>query len=86
MHSQTSVWPADEPSWIRWRLWLSDCDQGLFGLLGGGERHLELRGRQVTAVTVEPHLVEPVHPRERGELEVLDAVPAVAMLASTRPA
>jgi hypothetical protein len=43
--------------------------------LGSVERCLELGGRHLTAVAVEAVLVEPVDPRERRELELVDALP-----------
>ena len=41
--------------------------------MGSVERRFELCGRHVVAVAVEPLLVEPVHPREGLELELVDA-------------
>jgi hypothetical protein len=40
---------------------------------------VELGGRHVTAMAVEPVLVEPVHPGQRGEFELVDVVPAVGV-------
>ena len=45
------------------------------GLLGSVERCFELCGWHVVAVTVEPVMVEPVHPRQRREFEFVDVVP-----------
>ena len=52
-----------------------DSNPGGVGLLGSVERCFELRGRHVVAVAVEALLVEPVHPREGLELELVDVVP-----------
>lgn len=46
------------------------------GVLGTVEGCFVLGGRDVVAVGVEPVVVEPVHPGERGELEVGHVVPA----------
>jgi hypothetical protein len=46
------------------------------GLLGSIEGCFELGGWHVVAVAVEPLVVEPVHPRQRGELDLVDIVPA----------
>lgn len=46
------------------------------GRLCSVERGLELRRGHVVEVVVETVVVEPVHPRERGELEFVDVVPA----------
>ncbi len=43
------------------------------------ERGFELRWRDVAAVAVEALFVEPVHPRQRGEFEVTDVVPAAGV-------
>jgi 3-oxoacyl-[acyl-carrier protein] reductase len=51
-----------------------DSDPGGVGLLGSVERCFELGGRYVAAVAVEALLVEPVHPRERRELELIDVL------------
>ena len=48
---------------------------GGVGLWGSVERCFELGRRYVVAVAVEALLVEPVHPRQRGELELVDVVP-----------
>ena len=48
---------------------------GRVGLLGSVERCLELGRRYVSAVAVEAVLVEPVHPRQGGELELVDVLP-----------
>ena len=52
---------------------------GGVGLLGSVERCFEVDGRRVVAVAVEPLFVEPVHPRQGGELEIVDVVPAVGV-------
>lgn len=44
-------------------------------LLGSVEGCFEPGGWQIVAVAAEPVLVEPVHPREGGELDFLDVVP-----------
>ena len=41
--------------------------------MGSVERCFELRWRNVRAVAVQPLLVEPVHPRQGGELKIIDA-------------
>ena len=46
------------------------------GLLGSVERCFELCWGHVTAVAVQPVLVEPVHPVQGRELELVDVVPA----------
>lgn len=48
---------------------------GGVGLLGSVVGCFELARRDVTAVPVEALVVEPVHPRERGEFELVDVVP-----------
>ena len=55
-------------------VWVSN--PGGVGLLGSVERCLELCWGHVVAVAVQALLVEPVHPGEGGELELVDAVPA----------
>ena len=55
-----------------------DSNHGVVGLLGSVEGCFELGGRHVVAAAVEPLFVEPVHPREGGQLEVLEAVRATA--------
>ena len=64
-----------ESPWVCWRLGLlvSNPDRG--GLLCSIERCFELGGWDVAAVTVEAVFVEPVHPRQRRELEFIDIVP-----------
>lgn len=47
--------------------------------MGSIERCFVFRWRYVVAVAVQPVLVEPVHPRQRGELEVIDVVPAAGV-------
>ena len=56
-----------------------DSNRLLVGLLGGVERRFELCGRDVVAVAVAPLLVEPGHPRQRRELEVLDVIPSCSV-------
>lgn len=68
-----------EPPWERWRLGLFDSNPGGVGLLGSIEGCFELGRWDVIAVAVEAVLVEPVHPRQGGELELVDAVPAVGV-------
>ncbi len=48
-------------------------------LLGSVERCFKLRWWNVAAVAVQALLVEPVHPRERGQLEMAHVVPAVGV-------
>jgi putative transposase len=48
---------------------------GGVGLLGSVERCLELCCWHVAAVAMQAVLVEPVHPAERGELELVDVGP-----------
>lgn len=55
------------------------ANPGGVGLLGSVERCFELGGRGVVAVAAEPVVVEPVDPAEGGELELVDAVPAVGV-------
>ena len=55
-------------------VWVSN--PGGVGLLGSVERCLELCWGHVVAVAVQALLVEPVHPGEGRELELVDAVPA----------
>jgi hypothetical protein len=40
---------------------------------------LELEGRDVVEGSVKPLGVEPVHPTERGELDVVDAAPGALL-------
>src|SRR3954447_998072 len=49
--------------------------QGLVALAGSVEVLLELRRRNVVEVAVQALGVVPVHPPERGELDVLDRLP-----------
>ena len=49
-----------------------DSDPGGIGLLGSVERCFVLGWGPVVAVAVEPVLVEPVHPGQGGELELVD--------------
>src|SRR5215210_1292146 len=65
----------DEPPWVGWRLGLLDSNPGGVGLLGSVEGCFELGGGHVAAVAVEPLLVEPVHPGEGGEFDLVDVVP-----------
>ena len=51
-----------------------DSNQLLVGLLGSVGR-LELRRRHVVEIAVQPVGVVPVHPAERGQFDVLDALP-----------
>ena len=53
-----------------------DSDPGWDGSLSSIERCFELGGWDVAAVAVEPVVVEPVHPAERFEFELVDVVPA----------
>jgi len=48
-------------------------------LVASVERGFELRWRDMAAVAVEALLVEPVHPRQRGQFEVADVVPAAGV-------
>src|SRR4051794_27552998 len=64
-----------EPPWVWWRLVLLVSNPGGVGLVGSVERCFELGRRDVAAVAVEPLFVEPVHPREGGQLELVDVVP-----------
>src|SRR5215218_4200738 len=64
-----------EPPWVWWRLVLLVSNPGGVGLLGSVERCFELGRRDVTAVAVKAVLVEPVHPRQGGQLELVDVVP-----------
>ena len=66
---------AAEPPWVRWRLGLLVSYPGWGGVLGSVERCFELCGRDVAAVAVEAVFVEPVHPRQRGELDVIESSP-----------
>jgi hypothetical protein len=45
------------------------------GLLGSVELCFELERRDIATVAVEAMLVEPVHPRQGGQLELVDVVP-----------
>jgi hypothetical protein len=65
----------DEPPWLRWRLGLFVSKPGRGGLVGSVERCFELGGRDVVAVAVEAVFVEPVHPRQGLELELVNVVP-----------
>ena len=56
-------------------VWFSGPGWG--GLVGSVERCFEFCGRGVVAVAVEPLLVEPVHPAQGGEFELVGVVPAV---------
>ena len=47
--------------------------------MGSVERCFEFCWRGVVAVAVEPLLVEPVHPAQGGEFELVDVVPAVGV-------
>ena len=58
-------------------VWFSSPGWG--GLSGSVERCFEFCGRGVVAVAVEPLLVEPVHPAQGGEFELVDVVPAVCV-------
>ena len=48
---------------------------GGVGLLGSVEGCFELDWRDVAAVAVKPAFVEPRHPGQGGELELVDVVP-----------
>jgi len=50
-------------------------NHGVVGLLGSVVRCLVLGGWDVAEVAVEPLLVEPVNPAERGQLDVVDGAP-----------
>ena len=52
-----------------------DSNPGRGGLWGSVERRFELCWGYVIAVAVEAVLVEPVHPGQGGELELVDIVP-----------
>src|SRR3954470_5316032 len=67
--------PQTEPPWVWWRLVLLVSNPGGVGLLGSVERCFELGRRDVVAVAVEAVLVEPVHPRQGGQLELVDVIP-----------
>jgi hypothetical protein len=56
-----------------------DSNPGGVGLLGSVERCFVLGWWHVAAVAVEPVFVEPVHPGEGGEFELVDVVPAVGV-------
>jgi hypothetical protein len=56
-----------------------DSNPGGVGLLGSIERCFVLGWRDVVAVPVQPFFVEPVHPRQGRELELVDIVPAVGV-------
>ena len=58
-------------------VWFSSPGWG--GLVGSVERCFEFCGRGVVAVAMEPLLVEPVHPAQGGEFELVDVVPAVCV-------
>ena len=58
-------------------VWFSSPGWG--GLVGSVERCFEFCGRGVVAVAVEPLLVEPVHPAQGREFELVDVVPAVCV-------
>ena len=63
-----------DPPWVSRRLVSLDSNQWLVGLEGsvGG---LELVGRGVVEVAMDPVGVEPVDPAEGGQLDVLDRAP-----------
>ena len=52
-----------------------DSNPGGVGLLGSVERCVELGGRDVAAVAVQPDRVVPVDPAEGGQLDVVDRLP-----------
>ena len=47
--------------------------------MGSVERCFEFCGRGVVAVAMEPLFVEPVHPAQGGEFELVGVVPAVCV-------
>jgi len=49
------------------------------GVLGSVERCFELGGGHVTEVAVKTLLVDPVDPGQGGQLELVDAIPAVGV-------
>src|SRR4051794_13068992 len=69
---------CSEPSWFWWRLWPLLSGEGLVALPGSVEAGLELGGRDVAEVAVQALSVVPVHPAERGELDVFDGLPGAA--------
>lgn len=66
------------------RLLVSNPDWG--GLLDRIEYCIELGGRYVIAVRVEPLVVEPVHLRQRLQLEFVEVVSAARRRRARRPA
>ena len=56
-------------------LWPLLLGVGLVALVGSVEVLLEVGGREVTEVAVQALGVVPVHPAERGELDVVDGSP-----------
>ena len=73
---EASADTRSEPPWVWWRLGLLVSNPGGVGLSGSIEGCFVLGGRDVVAVAVEPLVVEPVHPRQGGQLQVVDVVPA----------
>ena len=52
-----------------------DSNPGGVGLVGSVERCFELCRWHVRAVAMQPVVVEPVDPRQRRELELVDVIP-----------
>ena len=56
-----------------------DFDQGLVGPVRSEERLLELCWWNVAEVAVQAIMVVPVHPAQRGELDIVDGLPRASV-------
>ena len=83
-HGEVAAALATEPPWLPRRVCLLVSNQCVVGL-SGSVGLLERCRRGIAEVAVESLVVVPVHPAERGQLDIVDAAPGTLGAASTKP-